>query len=114
MKLKELKVGEKIYPFHFGVAALYEIETEKGITVYDLIEKINSAPISTMVYMIHIGLKHGQRLLNPAIPFNKTLFDVADMINNNPDIIDLAMSAIIEQIPVVPQDQKKTQANLPS
>ena len=102
MKYHELKVNGVKLPFSFGMAALYKLETESNINISEMDQALKDKPVGHIIELLYAGFSDGHRKAKEK--FTSTKEDVADWLDDNPELLDKALEVLNSSMP---QTEKK-------
>lgn len=95
-RIAYIKAGDTERPFSFGMAALDQLLKTEGLTLQELGSLGENMQISTMINIVLIGLRDGARRTKAA--FDLSFEDVADMIDENPELLNGALTAYADAL----------------
>lgn len=106
-QIQTIQASGKELPISYGMAALAEFLESEGLKLADLGEISERFQLTTVINLIRIGLKHGARKAGK--DFSLTIDDVADLLDDSPDIINEAMELFAASMPMQGNGQQPTQ-----
>lgn len=96
MTIREVQVNGAVLPVHFGSAALSAFLDEVGATLADLQsgEFAQKLTYRHTLLIAFYGIKDGHRKQRK--DFSLTFDDIADAVDENPDLLQICMTAFAE------------------
>lgn len=96
-KFYEVEISGTKHPIYYGMAALDEFLTIQNITLRQLSTLTDNMSFSMIINLVMVGLKHGYRRAGK--DFTISYEDVADMMDENPDLFKTCMDLFSEAMP---------------
>lgn len=107
-QVQTIQVNGKELPISYGMAALADFLHSEGLTLTELGSIADRFQLTSVINLIHVGLKHGARKAGKE--FALTPDDVADMLDDNPEIINEAMELFSASMPMQGNGQAQAKA----
>lgn len=111
-QVQTIEVNGKELPISYGMAALADFLHSEGLTLTELGSIADKFQLTSVINLIHVGLKHGARKAGK--DFTLTPDDVADLLDDSPEIINQALELFTASMPaqgnVQAQAKVKTKA----
>lgn len=105
-RFHEIEVGGVKHPIYYGMAALDEFLNIQNITLQQLSALTDNMTFSTIINLVMVGLKHGHRRANKE--FTMSYEDVADMMDESPDLFKTCMDLFTEAMPKASENGQET------
>jgi hypothetical protein len=102
---KQILVNGTEHPVKYGFNALRLFSNETGIGLDELSQLENKMSIDHAIALIWAGMKDGARVQK--IDFTMTLDDVADLLDDDPTIINQCVAFFVESFVKPNVDGKK-------
>jgi len=102
---KQILVNGTEHPVKYGFNALRLFSNETGIGLDELSQLENKMSIDHAIALIWAGMKDGARV--EKIDFTMTLDDVADLLDDDPTIIQQCVAFFVESFVKPSVDEKK-------
>lgn len=93
----EIVSNGKTYYFSFGMAALSRFCEAENLGISDLGQLAEGMTPLRALNMIHAGLKDGYR--REGVPFDITLDDIGDIVDEDPDFMAKCMELVTKAMP---------------
>ena len=93
----EIQSNNNTYYFSFGIAALSRFCEVEGLNLNDLGQLAEGMTPLRALNMIYAGLKDGYR--REGVPFNLTLDDVGDIVDDDPEFMAKCMDVVTKSMP---------------
>lgn len=88
--------GKELY-FSFGMAAMARFTDSEGITIADLAKMYEEMTLMRAIKLVYAGLQDGFR--REKVAFSMTFEDVADLLDEDPELLSKCMDVINTSMP---------------
>ena len=109
-QVQTIEVNGKELPIAYGMAALAEFLHSEGLTLTELGSIADRFQLTSVINLIHVGLKHGARKAGKE--FALTPDDVADLLDDSPEIINQALELFTASMPAQGNGQAQAKAKV--
>ena len=107
-QVQTIEVNGKELPIAYGMAALAEFLDTEGLKLAELGTIGERFQLTAVINLIHLGLKHGARKAGK--DFTLTPDDVADLLDDSPEIINQALELFTASMPAQGNGQAQAKA----
>ena len=112
--MEYVKIGGRLRPIHFGMAALADFEELSGKGVAALGKELDGDKPQLMLIanLIYCGLGHGARKSKTPVDF-ENVYEVLDWVDNDPTVIDRVMELFTKSMAGTDEQEQDVQESPP-